>query len=111
MTKKKTDVLETLKKNCGRKGSGGLKDRDYVVSEDGDVNIKLAPQAINCLEILFGIEGGRISEKDLFAMFDTDPVKEKFVKSKQTPWKIFQYYRRSLVEAGFLAVEKNEKVD
>jgi len=104
MSEDQKAMLEALKANSKRQGGRRFKKRKYIVKEDGDVNVKLSPQAIRCLEILF--EGGKLeyTEEEAHGLFDGADMG----KSKQEPWKVFQYYRKSLVDAGWIVLEKIE---
>lgn len=94
-------VLETLKKNSARKGGSRIKNRNYKVSTPSNLdNVRLAPQAINCVGVILGIGKEEITETELFNALEDNAV--VFGESKQTPWKIFQYYRKPIMEAGFL---------
>jgi len=100
MTDTKKTLLETLRENSKKQGGRRFKNREYQIKEDGDVTQKLSPQAIKCLEILFENGENPISEQDAFNLFEG----ADFGKSKQNGWKIFQYYRKSLIDAGFLEI-------
>jgi hypothetical protein len=101
-------ILEQLKKTSGRKGGSRIKNRTYKITaisaeEIVEKNISLSPQAIICVGIILEqmiANGPEITEAKLFDALE-DGV-EQFGTTKQTPWKIFQYYRKPIMEAGFI---------
>ena len=103
MTKKREEILEAVKERSGRKGGSRVKNRVYKIL-DGNEGAKLSPQAIKCLEILYSTDKAEMSEQEVFDLFQTAEM-----NTKQTPWKIFQYYRKSLVEQGFIEIVKPEQ--
>ena len=107
MTEEMKSVIEKLKENNARKGGRSIKNRNYEIHVDGDVGQKFSPQAVMCLEVLFEQDTELISEQDLFNVFGSEGVLEKFEKSKQDPWKIFQYYRKQICDAGFVTIVDN----
>lgn len=96
------NILEVLRKNSARKGGSRLKDRKYAICKDVSNldNIRLAPQAINCVGVILSMDKEEATESELFNALENNA--EVFGESKQTPWKIFQYYRKPIMEAGFL---------
>ena len=97
-------VLEAIKAaNVRETGGKELKaTRIYKVALTGDASAKLAPQAIKLLEILFSLKNLTANEVELFEIIES----HKEISKKQSPWLIFQYYRKVLVEAGFLSYNK-----
>ena len=94
-------VLEQLQKNSARKGGSRIKARSYEVNmyPIGIESIRLAPQAIGILGLILMAEKLVMTESEIFDVLEAGADQ---ISSKQTPWKVFQYYRKPLVEAGFL---------
>lgn len=102
----KNEILDQLRQNSKKRGGNRAKNRKYTVILDGNMNVKLSPQAITCLEILFAGKVDGMMEENVIGLIENNV--EKYGDTKQSPWKIFQYYRKSLVDAGFLKVEKTD---
>lgn len=98
---KTAHTLEVLQHNAAKKGASRIKNRTYaVVLEPENLDqIRLAPQAITCVGVILSSGKEEITEMELFNLLDENV--EQF-NSKQTPWKIFQYYKKPIMEAGFL---------
>lgn len=101
-----TDILAKLRENSKRKGGKRFRNREYTIKTDGNMDSRLSPQAITCLEILFASGKKTVSEEELHNILME--AADQF-KTKQTPWKVFQYYRKSIIEAGFLTMVKVAK--
>lgn len=101
MNKEQKEIIAHLRTLSGRKGGNGVKNRKYIMGA-GDPTIRLSPQAVSCLEVMF--EGGKptYTEAELYPMFETT---DKFT-GKLGGKKVFQYYRKSLVKAGWFTIEK-----
>lgn len=102
----KNEILDKLRENSKRRGGNRAKNREYTIKTDGNAETKLSPQAITCLEILFAEKRNKMMEQEIIGLINDNAA--KFGETKQSPWKIFQYYRKSLVNAGFIVVEKIE---
>lgn len=63
---------------------------------------KMPPQAKTCLAILEALGTDEISEAD--AMKAVADRKDE-LRTRQDPWRIFQYYRPRLNEAGIITVK------
>ena len=104
--KEAVNVLETLKNNAARKGGSRLKDRSYEVKLEEEwtpeelAEVSLSPQGITCVGVILAQHKPVITERELFNAFNE--AEEQFAGSKQGPWQIFQYYRKKIVDAGFL---------
>jgi len=104
MAKKNTveisSVLETLKHNAARKGGARIKNRKYAVNIPESLeNIRLAPQAIAVVGVILEQEKPEITEVEIFTAVGA--AKDQ-LGSKQTPWRVFQYYKKAIIEAGFI---------
>jgi hypothetical protein len=65
--------------------------------------IRLTPQARQCMELLmdkFGLD--IVSEEKVFRAFTLDT---EIIKTRQDKWRIFKYYRSSLVSKNFLRMK------
>jgi hypothetical protein len=88
----------------GRKSTIGIRKYTPVKNPDGswpDCAIH-TPQAKVCLTIVresIDPETGSITENDLKAKV---LERQQEIKTRQDPWRIFQYYRPSLINAGLL---------
>jgi len=100
MTKKREELLNEIKERSGKRGGNRIQNRVYRILE-GNENSRLSPQALKCLEILFATDKNEMSEQEVFDLFDKAEM-----KTKQTAWKVFQYYRKILVDQGFIVIEK-----
>ena len=99
MTQSKQSVLETLQANSKVRGKRVM-NRTFIIKDDGDLEVKLSPQAVKCLELIFSLEKDEIKEMELVELF-----KEGSMVTKQDPYHVFQYYRKSLVEAGWIEIQ------
>ena len=102
MTKKREEILNSVRERSGKKGGSRIKNRTYKVL-DGNEHAKLSPQAVRCLEIIYEQDKEELSEQEMFDLFQDCEM-----KTKQEPWKIFQYYRKSLKDQGFIEVVDNK---
>lgn len=82
-----------------------LANRKYVLVKDDWTGITI-PQAMACLRIIKDNvapdgEGvvGSVSEESLKSLVN---VRREELKTRQDPWRIFQYYRPQLIAAGIL---------
>lgn len=98
-------VLEVLKSNSTSKR--GVRTREHVrytkmIPEELE-GIRLAPQALRIVEIILTSPEDSWSEPELQKLIQDNSVG---LSKKQEPWKIFQYYRKALIDAGFIVMEK-----
>jgi len=100
MTSKMSNVIATLQANSKVRGKRVM-NRTFTVKSDGDLNVKLSPQAVKCLEIICSLEQEEISEQGLVDLF----VDDCGLVTKQDPYRVFQYYRKSLIDAGWITME------
>ena len=91
---KKEMILETLMKTAKTKA---LKNRTYEILETGNVNVKLAPQAVKCLAVLFGMNKAKVTEVEI-----QDAMEASDLVTKQTKYGVFKFYKKDIMEAGFL---------
>ena len=94
-------VIAQLRENVKRASGNKVKDRKYEILLTGDTKVKMSPQAVTLLEAIFGTNKSEMTEQEIFDLVNTPEVTEK-LHTKQSPWKIFQYYRKTMVDAGFL---------
>jgi hypothetical protein len=106
VTMKKLTIAEipTEARNAGHKPREFVK---YTVTYDGEkhaeVVSRMAPQAHACLAILVDLRAHEMPEPEVMrAVYSS----REHLNTTQDPWRIFQYYRPKLVEAGVLAVTK-----
>jgi len=98
----KTKVLEALQANrASLKGARLSSTKKYSVHMDGDTTVVLPPQAIALLAIMFDEDQDTWTEVELHELINSHTE----ISEKQQPWKVFAYYRKRLIDAGFLAVE------
>jgi hypothetical protein len=98
----KNAVLAALNANkTTRKGLRLDNKRIITVKTTGDVTVKLAPQAITLLEIMYSQEATTWTEVQLHELFNQYPE----ITEKQTPWKIWKFYSKTLVDAGFVTIK------
>ena len=99
-----SEVMEMLKNNS--KGKSGLRTRNnvkYTKMIPEEINVSLPPQAIELVGIILNDSNDSWTEPELQKLIDEN---SEVLKTKQEPWKIFQYYRKALIDAGFLVMEK-----
>jgi len=72
----------------------------YTILETGDANVKLPPQAVEVLSILFGMNRNRVTEAEVM-----EAMEGSMLKTKQPKMYIFKYYRSALIDAGFLMMD------
>lgn len=98
-------VMEMLNNN--RKSRTGTRARPHVTytrhvpADLGDV--RLPPQAIVLVGALLSADVDTWTEPELQEIVQNC---SEDLKTKQEPWKIFQYYRTALIDAGFLSMKK-----
>ena len=99
----KNDVLNALKANkASRTGTRLSTSKKYEIHTDGDLTAVLPPQALLLLEIMFNADVETWTEAELYDLFSGHTE----ISEKQTPWKIWQYYRPRLIEAAFVTEAK-----
>jgi hypothetical protein len=97
----KNTVLAALKANRATlKGARLSNTKEYTVHVDGDTTVVLPPQAISLLAILFEQDKETWTEVELHSLISGHTE----ISEKQEPWKVFAYYRKTLVDAGFLTI-------
>lgn len=98
----KMEVLKALQSNrTVRTGIRLDAKKVYTVHADGDVGVRLAPQAIKLLEIMFTQDVESWNEVELHDLL----MEHTEISEKQTPWIVFKFYRQVLIDAGFLTVK------
>jgi hypothetical protein len=91
-------ALETLKANAKHMRSSSVPFRRWEVT-GGKSDVKLAPQAIAIIETLVKKHLGKvITEAEAEAMVSVPGV----LKTKQDPTRIWAYYRKAIMEAGWI---------
>ena len=98
------EVLEMLKNNAKTKGGNKVRNNvKYVkmIPENLD-GVQFPPQCIELIGILLNSSEDEWKEPELMELINS----YKEISKKQEPWKIFQYYRKNIIEAGFLKMIK-----
>ena len=100
----KTDaIIAALNANRSvKKGARLSSTRKYTVHMDGDLTAVLPPQALAVLTILLTNEDNEWTEVALHTLLSEHTE----ISDKQKPWAIFTYYRKKLVDSGFLTDSK-----
>ena len=102
--KKVNEVLAILTAN--QKTRGSKKSREnvmYTFTVPSDLSgIQLAPQALKIIACLLSEDESEWNEPTLMDIVAS--IEE--LSAKQTNWKIFQYYRKQFIDAGFLSMVK-----
>jgi hypothetical protein len=84
--------------NKERKSS--LDTRIYTLVSPQPAEAPKTPQAKTCLAFLRdSVKNGQITEADLKRVVETRAAE---LKTRQDPWRIFQYYRPTLIKGGYL---------
>jgi len=94
-------ILARLRANSStKKGARLSSTKTYTIHTDGDVAVGFAPQAIALIAIMFEEDENSWTEQELHDVISihTD------ISVKQKPWSVFKYYRKVLVDSGFLSV-------
>jgi hypothetical protein len=73
----------------------------YQILETGDATVKLPPQAVEVLSLLFGTNKTTITDMEVREVMEASTL-----KTKQSKYLIFKYYRAALIKAGFLKLQK-----
>lgn len=102
MSTDQKNMLSQLLENNKRNNGTRIQNRVYKM-QSGDTAAKIGKTGITCLEVLFEGEN-EMTEQRVHELVHEHA--DKFASSRQKPWKIFQYYRKQLIDAGFLVVEK-----
>lgn len=102
VTMSKSDVLEsltTLKANAKHMRSSSTAFRKWEITAGRTDGVKLAPQAIQIIEILVRKNLGKeITEAEIEKLMKAPDV----LKTRQNPVRIWQYYRKAIQEAGWI---------
>ena len=100
------ETIAALQANAKRKGGSRIKKRRYEIyipTMEEIMDLSLAPQAIAIAGIIMHhVEASGttfITEGELFNLIE-GAVDQ--LTTTQTPWKVFQYYRKPIMEAGIL---------
>ena len=101
MNNEVTKVMEALNANRNKKAGARLSEKKVYTAQIGDMTAVLPPQAIKLVEILLTNEGPW-TEVELHELIQ----EHKDISVKQEPWAIFKYYRKQLIESGFLTVSE-----
>lgn len=100
MTAQQNKLIEELTKNAKVRNTKTLT-RKFEVREDGDKAVKMSPQAVQILATIFTLGKKIVTEQEIVTAVEASELKTKQPKSR-----IWQYYRKSLVEAKFLVEAK-----
>jgi hypothetical protein len=101
------EVMATLAANAGGKIGARIKNRTYDI-KIGSLDNNFAPQCRQVLSVLLGLaidDKGEIRPSTLVKEAKILEVMEAHAEeftTVQGPWKLFQYYRKQLVDAGWL---------
>lgn len=99
MTKSEAiEALTTLRANAKHMRSSSVAYRKYEVTA-GRADVKLAPQAISIIEILVKKNLGKeITEAEIEKLVSAPDA----LRTRQEPVRIWQYYRKAIIEAGWI---------
>jgi hypothetical protein len=97
------DIIAQIEQN--NQSGKRVKNRTYVTNLQGDTKAKFAPQArmvlIAILKHADVTGNAEITEQAMMELVENLPL-----DTKQEKWKIFQFYRKSLIDAGFLKIKE-----
>jgi len=90
---------EPTKKKAGRPRN---KPREYLFQEAEDKAPRLAAQAYAIIDHLLEWSNGEWLSEDQVRHFVIEASLNGDLTTKQSPWRIFQYYRAQMISRGFL---------
>ena len=99
------EILATLNENSKKRGNSRVRANviyTQSVPEDMSV-IQLPPQAITLVGIILADTLEEWREPELMDLIEENVEQ---LKTKQPSWKIFQFYRKKLIDARFLSMAK-----
>lgn len=99
MTNEMTEMLEKLGAMSKTRSSGKMLLKNYTF-QVGTL-VKLPPQAVECIKIIANLGKSELTEMEIHTA-----IQESELKTKQDKWAIFKYYRKNIIEAGFLTEVK-----
>ena len=85
------EQLETVAKTRAAK----ISNKRYSV-QVGTIT-KMAPQAVVCIKAIVGVDKEIITEQEIH-----DAIEESELVTKQEKWSIYKYYKKMIMDAGFL---------
>lgn len=92
------DMITELKANAKHMRSSSVSFRKWEVGV-GSREVKLAPQAIAIIEVLVKKNLGKeMTEADIEKLVSAPDV----LKTRQNPVRIWQYYRKAIMDAGWI---------
>ena len=92
------DIIAQIEQNASKVRI--VKDVTYVVNVQGDTKVRFAPQARTILIAILKSEKAEIKTSEILELEDV-----KNIKTKQSPERIFAYYKKAIIEAGFLSAK------
>lgn len=96
-----TDIasaIDAARAQAGKRGPRAIKNRTYTFAV-GNPTVRLAPQAVTILEAIAALGKTSVTEQELH-----DAVEAANFATKQGKWRVFQFYRPALIEAGWLTL-------
>lgn len=99
MSKEMLEMLEQLSKVSKTRSTGKMLMKNYTF-QVGQL-VKLPPQAVECIKIIANLGKSELTEMEIHTA-----IQESELKTKQDKWSIFKYYRKNIIEAGFLTEVK-----
>ncbi len=97
----KASILAALNNNKKTRNGARLSTKKtYSLEFNGDLTWAPPPQALKLLEIMYEPEEESWNEQELHDLISEHTE----ISEKQTPWAIFKYYRKQLIDNGFLSV-------
>lgn len=102
-TKNVGDVIAELEQQTGSGRVRAKQNRTYTVSTGGDVKAQLAPQARKIVVAVLKAKAdeGKITESELDTL-----LKESGISEKQDPFRVWQFHRKAIIEAGWMTLQE-----
>ena len=88
---KALEQLETVAKTRTAK----ISNKKYSV-QVGTIT-KMAPQAVVCIKAIAGVNKEILTEQEIH-----EAIEDSELITKQDKWSIYKYYKKQIIEAGFL---------
>lgn len=93
-----------------KRTSGKLADRRYeVINFTISAEVKMPPQARTCMEFFkeLAVKAGHREDQGIFEVPEVTfneyvVANAERLKTRQDPWRIFQYYRPQLIQGGYI---------
>ena len=75
--------------------------------DESTLSEKLTPQILQIFSVILKSGNSEFAEADLKKLVES-AKKDGFLKTRQSSWRIFSYYRANMISDGFLTMKSEE---